>query len=89
MERATVDRIFQPFFSTKGDTGTGLGLWIVDSITKRHGGTIRVRSRTGRNSGTVFSVFLPFDHVGKGVTIASLDLDESYLPVRGAFAHPR
>ena len=89
MERATVDRIFQPFFSTKGDTGTGLGLWIVDSITRRHGGRIRVRSRTGRNSGTVFSVFLPFDHVGKGVAIAGLDLDQSYLPVRRAFAHPR
>ena len=65
MDRATVDRIFQPFFSTKGNTGTGLGLWIVDSITRRHGGTIRVRSRTGRNSGTAFSVFLPFEYVGK------------------------
>lgn len=63
MERATVDRIFQPFFSTKGSTGTGLGLWIVESITNRHGGTIRVRSRTGRNSGTVFSVFLPFGYI--------------------------
>ena len=53
-------RIFEPFFTTKKDSGTGLGLWLSEGIVRKHGGQIRVRSRTqnGR-SGTVFSVFLP------------------------------
>ncbi|HKW25827.1 MAG TPA: PAS domain S-box protein [Terriglobales bacterium] len=54
--------IFEPFFTTKKEVGTGLGLWVSKGIVERHGGTIRLRSRTtpGR-SGTVFSVFLPAD----------------------------
>jgi signal transduction histidine kinase len=53
-------RVFEPFYTTKGDTGTGLGLWLSEGIVRKHGGLIRVRSCThpGR-SGTVFSVFLP------------------------------
>ncbi len=52
--------IFEPFFTTKKDVGTGLGLWVAQEIVSKHGGRLRVRSRTlaGR-SGTVFSVFLP------------------------------
>ena len=52
--------LFQPFFSTKQDEGTGLGLWVTYGIMTQHGGTIRVRSRvSGPQRGTVFSVFLP------------------------------
>jgi len=53
-------RIYEPFFTTKGDKGTGLGLWLCTSIVNRVGGSIRVWSslRPGR-SGTCFSVFLP------------------------------
>ena len=53
-------RIFQPFFTTKGEKGTGLGLWVSLGIVNRIGGSIRVWStqRPGR-SGTCFSVFLP------------------------------
>lgn len=53
-------RIFEPFYTTKGDSGTGLGLWLSHGIVQKHGGWIRVRSRTTTGaSGTVFSVFLP------------------------------
>jgi two-component system, NtrC family, sensor kinase len=53
-------RIYQPFFTTKGERGTGLGLWVSAGIIDRFGGSIRVWSsrRPGR-SGTCFSVFLP------------------------------
>lgn len=58
--RENLGKIFEPFYSTKKDTGTGLGLWVSSGIVKKHGGTIHVRSRIdGRRSGTVFSVFLP------------------------------
>jgi PAS domain S-box-containing protein len=53
--------LFQPFFTTKADVGTGLGLWITRGIIEKHGGTIRVRSRTGQKHGTSFSIFLPFE----------------------------
>jgi PAS domain S-box-containing protein len=52
-------RMFEALFTTKGDTGTGLGLWVSKQIVEKHGGTIRFRSRaTGANTGTIFSVVL-------------------------------
>jgi PAS domain S-box-containing protein len=54
------NNLFQPFFTTKADVGTGLGLWITRNIIEKHGGIIRVRSRTGAKAhGTAFSIFLP------------------------------
>lgn len=56
------DSLFEPFVSTKGDTGTGLGLWLSSQIVRKHGGTIQVKSRARPpDSGTVFSVFLPLE----------------------------
>ncbi len=53
------DRIFEPFITSKGMTGTGLGLWVSKEIVQKHRGSIRVRSRlSGRLRGTVFVVFL-------------------------------
>jgi signal transduction histidine kinase len=52
--------IFEPFFTTKKDTGTDLGLWVSRELVAKHGGSLRVRSRTSAPfSGTVFSIFLP------------------------------
>jgi len=55
-------KLFQPFFTTKGEQGTGLGLWVSQGIVRKHQGEIRMRSTTrfGR-SGTCFSVFLPIE----------------------------
>ncbi len=51
-------RIFDPFYTTKGIGGTGLGLWVSSEIVARHRGVLRVRSSVER--GTVFTLFLPF-----------------------------
>lgn len=62
MSHATLKRIFEPFFTTRAAVGTGLGLWLCSGIVQKHGGEIRVKSRqTPGRSGTVFSIFLPFD----------------------------
>ena len=50
-------RLYQPFFTTKADVGTGLGLWLTKKIVDNAGASMRVRSRLDR--GTVFSVCWP------------------------------
>jgi len=55
-------RIFEPFVTTKGDAGTGLGLWVCADIVQRHGGFLRLKSKTTAPSGTVFTIFLPAGH---------------------------
>jgi PAS domain S-box-containing protein len=44
------DRIFEPFFSTKTEKGSGLGLWMARGIANKYGGNIRVRSNTAEGS---------------------------------------
>lgn len=61
--RTHLRQIFEPFYTTKKDAGTGLGLWVSRGIVQKHGGSIRVRSSAnGRITGTVFSIFLPQRH---------------------------
>ncbi|ABF42520.1 multi-sensor signal transduction histidine kinase [Candidatus Koribacter versatilis Ellin345] len=50
-------KLFTPFFTTKSDVGTGLGLWVTRGMVEKAKGRIRVRSRQG--IGTVFSMLFP------------------------------
>ena len=64
MSPQTLLKAFEPFYTTKGIGGTGLGLWISREILERHQGTIVIRSSEAPgNSGTTISFFLPFEAV--------------------------
>jgi PAS domain S-box-containing protein len=58
---SSLPHIFEPFYTTKKENGTGLGLWLAYGIVQKHTGWIRVASCTtpGTSTGTVFMVFLP------------------------------
>jgi len=78
MSREVIERIFDPFFSTKPvNEGTGLGLAVVHGIVTDHGGTIQVESEPGK--GAVFRILLP-------VAAARADASSSHhaLPLRGS-----
>jgi PAS domain S-box-containing protein len=64
MSRETLKHICTAFFTTKGISGTGLGLWISTEIVGRHHGRLSVRSSQRHGAtGTVFRLFLPFQGV--------------------------
>jgi signal transduction histidine kinase/CheY-like chemotaxis protein len=62
MPKEVQQRLFEPFFSTKKERGTGLGLSVSYAIIKRHGGQIHVTSEVGK--GSTFTIRLP---VAQGV----------------------
>jgi signal transduction histidine kinase len=55
--RAQMEEIFRPFWSSKGQKGTGLGLAVAKKIAEEHDGAISVRSRSGE--GSTFTILLP------------------------------
>ena len=57
MNDEVLRHLFEPFYSTKGDLGNGLGLYISHEIVERHGGSLIVRSQVG--TGTEIRVRLP------------------------------
>jgi signal transduction histidine kinase len=64
MAQDVKEKVFDAFFTTKEETGTGLGLWVSHEIILKHRGLVHIRSRAagqGKTSGTVFGIFLPDD----------------------------
>ena len=79
MSRSTLKRLFEPFYTTKGLNGTGLGLWISSEIVKRHQGRLAVRSsQDAVRHGTVFALFLPLQESLEREDAAQAN--EIYLP---------
>jgi signal transduction histidine kinase len=68
MDKRTVDQLFRPFFTTKGEVGTGLGLWVSKGILENHKAGIAVRSKRG--CGTVFQLFFPVNSVPNATAAA-------------------
>jgi len=84
IESEAMQRIFDPFFTTREGTGTGLGLWVSDNIVRKHGGRIRVTSRTEPPaSGTTFEVKLP-----RFPAIATKDEDQADCDPAGSGGMP-
>jgi len=66
--QAVMARIFEPFYSTKGERGTGLGLSASHGIIENHGGDIDVTSELGK--GTRFEIILPLHEVASPSVVA-------------------
>ena len=71
MTREVRDRLFEAFFTTKGATGTGLGLWVSHEIILKHHGIVHVRSRDG--AGTVFQLFFPDNEELSGLPVGEAE----------------
>ena len=63
MSKEVLAKIFEPFYSTKGENGTGLGLSASHGIIENHGGSINVKSEPGK--GTRFEILLPLHEESK------------------------
>ena len=76
-----LDHIFEPFFSTKPGTGTGLGLWAAKEIVERHNGNIGVQPGLSDGRGATFAVRLPSE-VGARISDAPSDPRKAARPDR-------
>jgi signal transduction histidine kinase len=70
------ERIFEPFYSTKGSRGSGLGLSVVRKYAEEHGGTLTLETAPGQ--GAAFLLDLPF------IAVEGSETEESSLPARSA-----
>jgi PAS domain S-box-containing protein len=62
IHRDHLPRVFEPFYTTKGNLGTGIGLWVARQLVERHDGQISISSSTQQGeSGTIVTVFLPYE----------------------------
>jgi signal transduction histidine kinase len=65
--------IFEPFVTTKGETGTGLGLWVIQELAKKNGWSIGIRSSVDAgHRGTVFSIVIPLEKQADGAAEAEV-----------------
>lgn len=71
------EKIFDPYFTTKGDEGTGIGLSVVHGIVTQHGGAVTVESEPGK--GSTFHVYLP---LAQGVETPT-EIKEETPPPKG------
>lgn len=67
-------RIFQPFYTTKPRSGSGLGLWVSQGIVREHNGTLRVRTSTSGKTGSIFRISLP--------AAEEVPVEQAVLPAR-------
>ena len=63
--------VFVPFFTTKTEVGTGLGLWVTRELLQKKGGHIRFRSNDSKPSGTVMSIYLPLKSPARSSALAA------------------
>ena len=80
MDEATRRRCLEPFFTTKGERGTGLGLAMVYGIAQRHGADLEVRSAP--EQGTSVSLRFAAPMPDEGVAVPRTDPDEKPPPLR-------
>jgi signal transduction histidine kinase len=64
MSAETLERAFEPFFTTRGPAGAGLGLSIVRSVIESHGGAVVAHSNLG--TGTTLLAYLPIYEPARG-----------------------
>jgi len=79
MTEAEIGRCLEPFFTTKGERGTGLGLAVVYGIIQRHEGTIDIRSAKG--VGTTFDIRMPSIAVQAPVLVVAARRVEKRLSI--------
>jgi len=79
MSESERERCLEPFFTTKGERGTGLGLSVVYGIVQRHGGVIDIESKKGH--GTTFTIAFPATTAAPAATPSLVEKVEQPLRI--------